>query len=77
MIGQLRLTRHRADPSPAAALLAELRARGVEVRVEGGRLRHHAPTGAMTMALLMATKDNENELLALIAAEAAAEDHGA
>ena len=31
----------------------------------------------MSMALMMAMKDNENELLALLAAEAAAEDHGA
>ena len=82
MIGQLPLTRHRADPSPAAALRAELRSRCVEVWAADGRVRHHAPTGAMSMALLMAMKAGEDALLALLEDEAAAtrdgvEDHGA
>ena len=57
------------DLAPAAAVLAELRSRGVEPYDAGGVLRWSARTGQMTTALLRAAKANEDEILALLAAE--------
>ena len=53
--------------SLAAALLAELRSRGVEPYDAGGVLRRSARTGQLTMALVKQVKAHERELLALLA----------
>ncbi len=75
----LRLAAHHPDPTPADALLAQLRGRGVELWVDAGRLRHRAPDGAMTMTMLLAMKASETALLAVLAREAAdvASEHDA
>ncbi len=71
MTTQLRLTAHRERPTPADALLAQLRTRGVELWIDAGRVRHRAPTGAMTMSMLLALKDAEAAVLATLARDAA------
>ncbi len=53
----------------ATDLLAGLRARGVVLWLEGGRLRWRAPRGAMTVPLLTRVKSLEWDLIALLAAE--------
>ena len=54
----------------AASLLAELRGRGVSLWDEGGRLRHRAPTGAVSMTMLLDIKARQDAILALLTAEA-------
>ena len=55
----------------AQALLCELRAVGVVLSADGGRLRWTAPTGTMTAELLAAAQAHKPALLALLAAEEA------
>jgi hypothetical protein len=52
----------------AAALLAALRVRGVEVYVADGRLRYRAPAGVLDNDLRRAAADHRAELLALLGA---------
>ena len=55
-----------AAPSPAAAPVAERRARGVARSVDGfGRVRHEARDGQMTARLLLALKERQAEVAAL------------
>lgn len=49
-----------------AALLAELRALGVELRVEGDRIRCKAPRGSVTPELAEAIRSHKPALLALL-----------
>ncbi len=58
------------DPTAgtAADLLAGLHARGVVLWVEGGRLRWHAPQGAMTVELLKRIKALEPDLVVHVSA---------
>lgn len=51
----------------AAALLADLRRRGVELRAEGDRLRWRAPRGAVTPADLARLRAAKAELLRALA----------
>ncbi len=53
--------------TPAAALLDELRAAGIELRAAGDRLLFR-PAGAMTPALAERVKAHKGELLAIVAA---------
>ena len=57
----------------AAALLASLRAVNVVLRLDGARLRYQAPTGALTPELRSAVAEHRAELVALLAAETAAD----
>jgi hypothetical protein len=50
----------------APALLEEARRRGVELRLEGGRLRYRAPAGALTAELREALRAHREELLELL-----------
>lgn len=61
------------DPTAGTAtdLLAGLRARGVVLWLEDGRLRWRAPRGAMTVPLLTRVKSLEGDLITLLAAEPA------
>ena len=61
-----------AGPHPAADVLAGLRARGIDLWPDAGRVRHRARDGAMTVHLLRQLKLHEAALLALLAREAAA-----
>ncbi len=61
-------------PSPsgeARALLAGLRRRGVEVRLEGGSVKWRCRSGRMSWSLVAAVKEHEPELVRLLAAEGA------
>ncbi len=59
------------DPTLGTAtdLLAGLRARGVVLWLEDGRLRWRAPRGAMTVLFLTRVKALEWDLIALLAGE--------
>lgn len=50
----------------AAALLADLQARGVRVAVKGGRLQVEAPKGAVDPAVRAALAEHKAELLAAL-----------
>ncbi|QBS37116.1 hypothetical protein E1B22_03775 [Thermaerobacter sp. FW80] len=50
----------------AAALLTELRRRGVEVWADGDRLCYRAPRGALTPELREAVRAHKGELLAVL-----------
>jgi hypothetical protein len=51
--------------TPAEALLAELRSRGVELETDGARLRWR-PRGAVTPALAEQVREHKAELVALL-----------
>jgi hypothetical protein len=55
----------------ALAALADLRARGVELRADGDLVRYRAPKGTLTPQLRRALADYKAELLAELEAEAA------
>lgn len=50
----------------AQAILAELRARGIEIVPHAGRLRYRAPAGALTEALKQAIRQHKEEILPLL-----------
>ena len=53
----------------ARDLLRDLRARGIDLTLENGSLRAHAPAGAMTFELQAAIRSRKQELIALLAGE--------
>lgn len=54
-----------SPPNPASALLADLARRGIELRVDGGRLRFR-PKSAMTAQLAERVRERKAELTAML-----------
>lgn len=53
-------------PTTAAELLLELRRRGAEIEVDGGRLRIRAPRGVLTGPIRSALEERKDEILRLL-----------